>query len=187
MNTSFYYYGLNKIYKSFSVSNIEEAVNAVKALNIKGFAITMPYKTQVLDFVDKCDDDVKQIGAANTVLNDNGILTAYNTDYLAARTFLDKSLGLDLYILGNGGYSKAVQQAAKSLGYDYTLVTKENWDIISSIGVNVIVYNCTPVENIKVNTSQFIDCIVTTKTGRELASIQASHQFKLYTGLEFPL
>ena len=187
MNTSFYYYGLNKIYKSFSVSNIEEAVNAVKALNIKGFAITMPYKTQVLDFVDKCDDDVKQIGAANTVLNDNGILTAYNTDYLAARTFLDKSLGLDLYILGNGGYSKAVQQAAKSLGYDYTLVTRENWDIISSIGANVIVYNCTPVEDIKVNTSQFIDCIVTTKTGRELASIQASHQFKLYTGLEFPL
>ena len=187
MNTSFYYYGLNKIYKSFSVSNIEEAVNAVKTLNIKGFAITMPYKTQVLDFVDKCDDDVKQIGAANTVLNDNGILTAYNTDYLAARTFLDKSLGLDLYILGNGGYSKAVQQAAKSLGYDYTLVTRENWDIISSIGANVIVYNCTPVEDIKVNTSQFIDCIVTTKTGRELASIQASHQFKLYTGLEFPL
>jgi len=187
MNTSFYYYGLNKIYKSFSVSNIEEAVNAVKTLNIKGFAITMPYKTQVLNFVDECDDNVTEIGAANTVLNDNGILTAYNTDYLAARTFLDKSLGLDLYILGNGGYSKAVQQAAKSLGYDYTLVTKENWDIISSIGANVIVYNCTPVENIKVNTSQFIDCIVTTKTGRELASIQASHQFKLYTGLEFPL
>ena len=187
MNTSFYYYGLNKIYKSFSISNIEDAVNAVKALNIKGFAITMPYKTQVLDFVDKCDDDVKQIGAANTVLNDNGILTAYNTDYLAARTFLDNSLGLDLYILGNGGYSKAVQQAAKSLGYDYTLVTRENWNIISSIGANAIIYNCTPVENIKVNTSQFIDCIVTTKTGRELASIQASHQFKLYTELEFPL
>ena len=186
-NSSFNYYGMDKIYKSFSVSNIEEAVNAVKTLNIKGFAITMPYKTQVLDFVDKCDDDVKQIGAANTVLNDNGILTAYNTDYLAARTFLDDSLGLDLYILGNGGYSKAVQQAAKSLGYDYTLVTRENWDIISSIGANVIVYNCTPVENIQVNTSQFIDCIVTTKTGRELASIQASHQFKLYTGLEFPL
>jgi len=187
MNTSFYYYGLNKIYKSFSVSNIEEAVNAVKTLNIKGFAITMPYKTQVLNFVDECDDNVTEIGAANTVLNDNGILTAYNTDYLAARTFLDKSLGLDLYILGNGGYSKAVQRAAKSLGYDYTLVTRENWDIISGIGTNTIVYNCTPVDNIQVNTSQFIDCIVTTKTGRELASIQASHQFKLYTRLEFPL
>ncbi len=66
-------------------------------------------------------------------------------------------------------------------------MTRENWDIISTIGTNVIVYNCTPVENIQVNTSRFIDCIVTTKTGRELASIQASHQFKLYTGLEFPL
>ena len=44
MNTAFYYYGLNKIYKSFSVKSIEDAVNAVKTLNIKGFAITMPYK-----------------------------------------------------------------------------------------------------------------------------------------------
>ena len=190
MNTSFYYYGLNKIYKSFSVSNIEEAVNAVKTLNIKGFAITMPYKTQVLDFVDKCDDDVKQIGAANTVLNNNGVLTAYNTDYLAARTFLDNSLGLDLYILGNGGYSKAVQQAAKSLGYDYTLVTRENWDIISSIGANVIVYNCTPVDitDWVHKSNDFIDCRVTSQTGLDLATLQASKQFELYTGgMEFPL
>ena len=43
------------------------------------------------------------------------------------------------------------------------------------------------VENIKVDESNtFIDCIVTTKTGKRLAAIQASHQFKLYTGLEFP-
>ena len=48
MNTAFFYYGLNKIYKSFSVNNIEEAVNSVRTLNIKGFAITMPYKVDVL-------------------------------------------------------------------------------------------------------------------------------------------
>ena len=43
-------------------------------------------------------------------------------------------------------------------------------------------------ENIKVdNSNTFIDCIVTTETGKRLATIQASHQFKLYTGLEFPL
>ena len=39
MNSAFYYHGLNKIYKSFSVSNISLAVEAVKTLNIKGFAI----------------------------------------------------------------------------------------------------------------------------------------------------
>ncbi len=196
MNSAFYYYGLNKIYKSFSVSNIEDAVKSVKTLNIKGFAITMPYKTQVLEYMgtqDMCAENVLEIGAANTILNDNGILTAYNTDYLAAKTVLQRSLGYDLYILGNGGYSKAVQAAAKSLGYDPIVVTRHpnswemGWDNISSIGKNSIVYNCTPVKNIKVNTSHYIDCIVTTNTGKELATLQASHQFKLYTGLEFPL
>ena len=190
MNSAFYYYGLNKIYKSFSVSNIEDAVKSVKTLNIKGFAITMPYKTQVLEYMgtqDMCAENVVEIGAANTILNDNGILTAYNTDYLAAKTVLQRSLVYDLYILGNGGYSKAVQQAAKSLGYDYTLVTKENWDIVDNIQHNSIVYNCTPLEDVSVKSKYFIDCIVTTKTGKELATLQASHQFKLYTGLEFPL
>ena len=55
MNSAFYYYGLNKIYKSFSVDNIEHAVNAVKTLNVKGFAITMPYKVEVLDFVNEME------------------------------------------------------------------------------------------------------------------------------------
>ena len=187
MNTAFYYYGLNKIYKSFSVSNIQDAVNSVKTLGIKGFAITMPYKVEVLDYVDEYDDGVEEIGAVNTVINNNGILKAYNTDYFAAKTILNESLGLDLYILGNGGYSKAVQQAAKSLGYKPTIITRENWIDIKSISHNSVVYNCTPVENIEVKSKQFIDCIVTTETGKKLATLQASKQFELYTGLEFPL
>ena len=72
MNSAFYYYGLNKIYKSFSVDNIEDAINSVKTLGIKGFAITMPYKIEVLDYVDELDDSVKKIQSANTVINDNG-------------------------------------------------------------------------------------------------------------------
>ena len=78
MNSAFYYYGLNKIYKSFSVNNIEDAVNAVKTLNIKGFAITMPYKKDIMEFVDELDESAKVVGAANTVINNNNILKAYN-------------------------------------------------------------------------------------------------------------
>ena len=111
---------------------------------------------------------------------------AYNTDYEAAKTVLDRCPGLDLYILGNGGYSKAVQEAAKSLGYNPHIITRSNWEEINLIKSNTITYNCTPVENIKVKSKYFIDCIVTTETGKELATLQASHQFKLYTGLEFP-
>ena len=189
MNSAFYYYGLNKIYKSFSVSNIEDAVKSVKTLNIKGFAITMPYKTQVLECMgaqDLCADNVVEIGAANTILNDNGILTAYNTDYLAAKTVLGKCSGSNLYILGNGGYSKAVQEAAKYLGFKPQVITRDNWDDIKLIKSNSITYNCTPVENISVKSLYFIDCIVTTESGKELATLQAAHQFKLYTGLDFP-
>ena len=133
MNTSFYYYGLNKIYKSFSVDNIEDAVKSVKTLNIKGFAITMPYKVQVLDYVDYMSNGVKAVGAANTIINEKGILTAYNTDYNAAKEVLDKCLGVDLYILGSGGYASAVKVAAKDLGYNPKSITRDRWNNIKEI------------------------------------------------------
>jgi shikimate dehydrogenase len=195
MNTAFYYYGMNKIYKSFSVDNIKNAVNAVKALDIKGFAITMPYKIDVLEHVDILSDEVKEIGAANTVLNQNGILTAYNTDYNAAKFILDETYVElfkfmnypQLFILGDGGYSKAVQAAAKFIGLEPYMITRYNWSDIDKVKDGII-YNCTPVEGILVDDSnKFIDCLVTTKTGKRLAAMQASHQFKLYTGKEFPI
>lgn len=190
MNTAFYYYGLNKIYKSFSVDNIEDAVNSVKTLGIKGFAITMPYKIEVLKYVDELDDSVKNIQSANTVINDNGKLIAYNTDYYAAKTMLSEINFLNgypkIFILGNGGYSKAVQQAVKDLNLDYTLITRDNWDMIGDIR-NSVVYNCTPI-SVDINEyNTYINSDVKSETGLRLATLQASKQFELYTGLEFPL
>ena len=73
------------------------------------------------------------------------------------------------------------------MNINYTIVRRDSWSLIDTLKDDFI-YNCTPVENIKVDESNtFIDCIVTTETGKKLATIQASHQFKLYTGLEFPL
>ena len=185
-NSSFNYYGMDKIYKSFSVNNIQDAVNAVKTLDIKGFAVTMPFKTEVLDYVDYMSNGVKAVGAANTIINEKGILSAYNTDYNAAKEVLDECLGTDLYILGNGGYSRAVQQAAKDLGYKPNIISRKNWSEIKDIKDSII-YNCTPLENIKVhNSNNFIDCIVSTETGKRLSWTQAYHQFKLYTDLKFP-
>ena len=93
----------------------------------------------------------------------------------------------NLYILGDGGYAKAVKCAAEKLGFDYINILRENWDTLNELQ-NSIVYNCTPVENIQLpDGNRFIDCIVKTETGRQLAKLQASYQFELYTGLEFPL
>jgi len=193
MNSAFYYYGLNKIYKSFSVDNIKDAVAAAKILNFKGFAITMPYKKQILDYVDEADQQTKKIGAANTVLNDNGKLIAHNTDYLSAKNYLKNHLLKEksysrFYILGSGGYASAVKQASKELGIDHINITRHNWDDIAEIRGSLI-FNCTPVEDIRnkiSHTNDFIDCIVNTATGKRLASIQASYQFELYTGMKFP-
>ena len=201
MNSAFYYHGLNKIYKSFSVSNIEDAVNAVKHLGIKGFAITMPYKRDVIEFVDCLDDSAEEVGAANTVINSNGILKAYNTDYLAARKFLSTKHNFKnahkgrqyfewvdkCYILGDGGYAAAVKTAMISLDIKPNIITRKNWDTIKDIKDGFI-YNCTPTRDWPRDKSNtIIDCQTDTETGKELAILQASYQFKLYTGLDFPI
>ncbi len=190
MNTAFHYYGLNKIYKSFSVDNIEDAVSSVKTLDIKGFAITMPYKIDVLNYVDDMSDDVREIGAANTVLNfNNGFLHAYNTDAYSAKTYLSKyNIKKKLYIIGNGGYSNAVSWAANQLKMSVEMITRDTWNEIHDIQDSVI-YNCTPVDitNMVHNSNDFINCLVESKTGKELARLQASKQFEMYTRKEFPL
>ena len=188
MNTSFYYYGLNKIYKSFSVSNIEDAVYSVRTLGIKGFAITMPYKVEVLKYVDEWEANVGEVGCANTVINDNNNLKAYNTDVYAAITVLkDYNNQKKLYIVGDGGYSKSVKWAGKTNRFETEYINRENWNELHDIRDSVV-YNCTPVDitNMVDKSNEFIDCLVESKTGRELARLQASKQFKLYTGLEFP-
>ena len=189
MNTAFDWYGLNKIYKSFSVDNIEDAVNSVKTLGIKGFAITMPYKIEVLKYVDVTDAAVSQIGAANTVINDGGRLSAYNTDSYAAMAYLDMyDTRKKLYIVGDGGYSKAVNYSATKKGFTVEKVNRYNWYVLREIRSS-IVYNCTPVDitNMVDESNDFINCLTSSHTGVKLATLQASKQFELYTGLEFPL
>ena len=189
MNTSFYYYGLNKIYKSFSIDSIEEAVNSVRTLGIKGFAITMPFKMEVLKYVDTTDAIVSQVGAANTVINEDGRLLAFNTDAYAAMAYLDLyDNRKPLYVIGNGGYGKAVKWAAEGSRFDVKNITRDNWDELFDIK-DSIVYNCTPLDITDWihKSNDFIDCRVTTQTGIDLATLQASEQFKMYTDLEFPL
>lgn len=183
-NHGFNVYKINAIYKSFSVEKIKEAMQAMKILDIKGAGITMPFKIEVLEYLDIITDPVKEIGACNTVINNNGILIGYNTDYLAVKDYLNNLNIKELTILGNGGYSKAVQYVCKLLGINTNIITRDNWNNIKNIN-NTTIFNCTPVDNINCPNCRFIDCIVTTETGRKLAALQARYQFKLYTGIDY--
>ena len=170
----------NAIYKSFYSNNIKESVKAVKSLNIKGFAVSMPFKVDVLDYVDELDDAVTIIGSANTIVNNDGYLKAYNTDYLGVMEYLKRQNISHLYILGNGGFSKAIQYACKLLEINYTIVTRSSWGLIDTLK-NEILFNATPIDVISDNNS-VIDGRPFTDDGKKIALEQAKIQFKIYTG-----
>ena len=83
-NTAFSELGYNGAYLAFRVKDIGKAVAGIKALGIKGASITIPHKVSVMDFLDELDDTAKKIGAVNTVINNGGVLTGYNSDGLGA-------------------------------------------------------------------------------------------------------
>ena len=165
------------------MNNIEEALFAMKALNIAGAGITMPYKVEALKYVDKITEETESIGATNTILNKGGILEAHNTDWLAARdTLIEYPQYKSLWILGAGGYARAVEYACNTLGIKVQKITRDTWETIGTLH-NCLVFNCTPVANITAilcDSVTYIDCITSTESGKKLAETQAAYQAKLY-------
>ena len=132
-NSAFQYMGINAIYKSFSVTNIPVAMCAMRELGFCGVAISSPHKVEVLEWIDVRTKETKHIGAANTILNVDGNLVAYNTDWLAAREILSRHPTSRIHILGDGGYSRAIQYAAKSLNKTVRIVSRKDWNLIPTL------------------------------------------------------
>lgn len=190
MNEGFKACGINAIYKPFKVSYAESAIRAMRTLGIAGAGVSAPLKESALKWVDRVAPEADAIGSANTLLLQGEAVVAHNTDWLAAfsalraRQFL---LQLDkLYILGNGGYARAIKYATGKLGYPWECITRADWHRITELK-DCVVFNATPVRGIQVDrTCDFIDCHTDTPTGRKLALLQGKEQFKLYTGQDYP-
>ncbi len=87
--------------------------------DFKGINVTIPYKQSVIPFLDRIDESAKKIGAVNTIVNNNGVLTGYNTDFYGMTELLKKG-GIELaskkvFILGTGGTSKTARAVADRL------------------------------------------------------------------------
>ncbi len=92
----------------------------MRAKDFKGINVTIPYKEDVIKYLDFVDERAKAIGAVNTVVNKDGRLYGYNTDYYGLRTLLESN-GFDLkgkkvLILGTGGTSKTAYAVCKHMG-----------------------------------------------------------------------
>ena len=126
-NTAFSALGYNGAYLAFRVTDIGNAVVGIKALGIKGASITIPHKVSVMDFLDELDDTAKKIGAVNTIISREGVLTGYNSDGLGAvKALLEKTTIKDknVVILGAGGAARAIGFAIISEGGRVTVINR---------------------------------------------------------------
>ena len=109
--------------------------------------------------------------------NKNGYLKAYNTDCIALYHYLEDKKIKSLTILGNGGFSKALQYACKYLNIKYSVVLRHNFDNVPNL--KGWIFNATPAD-VEVK-GTLIDGRPFTDEGKEIARLQAEEQYKIYT------
>lgn len=113
-NKSFEKLKLDFAYMAFEIEEekVAKSVEAMKTLDARGFNITMPYKEEVMKFLDVIDKEAEIIGSVNTVLNDNGKLIGYNTDGKGfVKSLEEKGIKFKdekIVIIGSGGAARAI-------------------------------------------------------------------------------
>lgn len=108
--------GLNFLYIPFKVEDLKSAIVGIKALGFRGSAVTMPYKKEVMKHLDNLDKTAKKIGAVNTILNNDGKLTGYNSDWIGAMESLKEICVLKnkkVVLVGAGGAARAIAYGLK--------------------------------------------------------------------------
>lgn len=154
-NAGFEALGLNYVYMAFEPTDLGGALNAMRALDIKGFSVSKPYKEEVLKYVDEIDDIARKIGAANTIHNVNGKLKAYNSDWIGALAALQEITQVEnkkVFIVGAGGAGRAIAYGLKTKGANVVIFNRSKeraQKVASDLGVG----NGGDIENLKRDTS----------------------------------
>lgn len=147
----------NHSYVNFDISTIEKFPSLLSQ-SIKGMNVTIPYKQEIIPFLDEIDTEAQEISAVNTIkFLENGRLKGFNTDVYGFKNSLLPLLKphhTKALILGTGGASKAVDYALKSLKIDALFVSRKATET-NQISYNeltekiitdyTIVINCTPL------------------------------------------
>ena len=152
--------GLNKHeYKNFDIQDIAGFSSIIKDETcLKGINVTIPYKEEVMQYLDIIDDTAKAIGAVNTIkFTKRGNLKGYNTDVVGFENSISpyfKSHHKFALILGTGGASKAIAYALKKNKIQYKFVSRKpsgkeeiSYNDLTNEVLNKyhIIVNCTPI------------------------------------------
>jgi len=113
-NAAFTAAGIDAVYLPFPVQpeRLEQAVNAIRALNFTGVNVTIPHKMAVIPFLDELDISAQLVGAVNTIVHKDGRCRGYNTDAEGfIRSLLTKGISIDdriAVVVGAGGAARAI-------------------------------------------------------------------------------
>ena len=163
-NTAMRKTGVNGIYLKFETKDLVHIEDVIKEYNIRGVNVTIPHKEKIVEHLDSVDKTSEEVGAVNTIVNDNGKLKGYNTDIDG----IDKALvtaGFDAkdkraLIMGSGGAARACTFYLMNKGCHVTVTgrnpekakrfSKETgceFKLKESVAVLTydLVVNCTPV------------------------------------------
>ena len=147
----------NYSYENFDIESIFEFKKILLTENLAGLNVTIPYKQEVIPFLDKLSKKAREIGAVNTIkFTRSGKTKGYNTDWYGFSESIGPLLKVQhtkALILGTGGASKAVAYALRKLNIDVAFVSRNktrmgftyeqlNQEIVFDYN---IVINCTPL------------------------------------------
>ena len=133
-NAAFAALSLNCTYIAFRVQRgeLKESIESLRSINIAGFNVTVPHKTEVIKYLDELDATAKNATAVNTVNNIEGIFRGYNTDIYGFIEPLHKRQvdfrGMQVLLFGAGGVARAVV-AALAQEHGITKVVIANRDM----------------------------------------------------------
>lgn len=153
-------------YKKFEVekNDLCKVADSLRVLKVKGTNVTIPYKQDIMKYLDGISEEAQKIGAINTINLKDNKLYGYNTDYYGFGTIIDRNNvdinNKDAVVLGTGGASKAVvtylldngcnkvylvsRTEKKESGYDDSRVECKTYENLKDIKGYVII-NTTPV------------------------------------------
>jgi len=124
-NAGYEVLGLNFAYTAFRVNGeqLHRAVEGIRALGIRGVSVTVPHKIAVMEYLDEIDATALKIGAVNTIVNTDGKLKGYNTDWEGAMRSVEEGTSIEgktVVMLGAGGAARGIgfgllQRKAKKL------------------------------------------------------------------------
>ena len=146
----------NCSYENYDLQSVKDFKKIIKDNSIKGFNVTIPYKEEIMEFINKIDPIAKKIGAINTIkIHNKNIIEGYNTDYIGFVISLKNLITNQkkALVLGTGGASKAIIFGLSSIGVESTIVSRNKRKGVISyselnkkvIEENTIIINCTPL------------------------------------------